>query len=60
MAQSGESRTVGYDRRGLAGLRPWLVGLGVAMVAVEASGGYEREVSEVLEEAGLIVTGSIG
>ena len=54
-APSGESRTVGYDRRGLAGLRRWLVGLGVAMVAVEPSGGYEREVSEVLEEAGLIV-----
>ena len=52
---SGESRTVGYDRRGLAGLRRWLVGLGVAVVAVEASGGYEREVSEVLEEAGLVV-----
>ena len=46
---SGESRTVGYDRRGLAGLRRWLVGLGVALVAVEASGGYEREVSEVLK-----------
>ena len=52
---SGESRTVAYDRRGLAGLRRWLIGLGVALVAVEASGGYEREVSEVLEEAGLIV-----
>ncbi|MEA2804387.1 MAG: transposase [Rhodospirillaceae bacterium] len=52
---SGESRTVGYDRRGVAGLRRWLVGLGVAVVAVEASGGYEREVSEVLEDAGLIV-----
>ena len=36
-------------------MRRWLVGLGVALVAVEASGGYEREVSEVLEEAGLIV-----
>jgi transposase len=55
VAPSGESRTVGYDRRGLAGLRRWLVGLGVALVAVEASGGYEREVSEVLEEAGLVV-----
>jgi len=52
---SGESRTVGYDRRGLAGLRRWLIGLGVALVAVEASGGYERQVSEVLEEAGLVV-----
>ena len=52
---SGESRTVAYDRRGLAGLRRWLIGLGVALVAVEASGGYEREVSEVLEDAGLIV-----
>ena len=52
---SGESRTVGYDRRGLAGLRRWLIGLGVSVVAVEASGGYEREVSDVLEEAGLIV-----
>ena len=29
---SGESRTVDYDRRGLAGLRRWLVGLGVAVV----------------------------
>src|SRR4029077_3991042 len=52
---SGESRTVDYDRQGLAGLRRWLVGLGVAVVAVEARGGYEREVSDVLEEAGLIV-----
>ncbi|CAN5914265.1 IS110 family transposase [soil metagenome] len=52
---SGESRTVDYDPRGLARLRRWLVGLGVAVVAVEASGGYEREVSEVLEEAGLVV-----
>lgn len=52
---SGESRTVAYDRRGLAGLRRWLIGIGVALVAVEASGGYEREVSDVLEEAGLIV-----
>ena len=53
---SGESRTVTYNRRGLAGLRRWLVGLGVAVpAAVEASGGYEREVSEVLEDAGLIV-----
>lgn len=52
---SGESRTVAYDRQGLAGLQRWLVGLGVALVAVEASGGYEREVSDVLEQAGLIV-----
>jgi transposase len=52
---SGESRTVAYDRRGLAGLRRWLIGIGVALVAVEASGGYEREVGDVLEEAGLVV-----
>ena len=52
---SGESRTVTYDRRGLAGLRRWLFRLGVAVVAVEASGCYEREVSEVLEDAVLIV-----
>ena len=52
---SGESRTVGYDRRCLAGLRRSLIGLGVSVVAVEASGGYEREVNDVLEEAGLIV-----
>src|SRR5260370_17738645 len=55
VAPSGESRTVAYDRRGLAGLRRWLIGLGVALVAVEASGGYERQGSEVLEKAGLFV-----
>jgi len=52
---SGERRTVNYDRRGLGDLRRWLLGLGAAVAAVEASGGYEREVSEILEEAGLIV-----
>lgn len=52
---SGESRTVAYDDAGLTGLCRWLVGAGVALAAVEASGGYERQVSEVLEEAGLVV-----
>jgi transposase len=52
---AGESRTVDYDDRGLADLCRWLVGVGVALVALEASGGYERRVSEVLEQAGLVV-----
>ena len=52
---SGERRTVSYDRRGLAHLRRWLLDLGVAIAAVEASGGYEREVSELLEGAGLVI-----
>jgi transposase len=52
---SGASRTVAYDRRGLLALRRWLLELGVAVAAVEASGGYERQVSEVLEEIGLVV-----
>lgn len=52
---SGESRTVRYDRRGLGELRGWLLDLGVAVAAVEASGGYERKVSDVLEGAGLVI-----
>ncbi len=52
---SGESRTVRYDPRGLDELRQWLLDLGVAVAAVEASGGYEREVSAVLEGVGLVV-----
>lgn len=52
---SGDSRTVAYDRRGLRALRRWLLDLGVAVAAVEASGGYEREVSEALEDAGLVM-----
>jgi transposase len=52
---SGESRTVAYDRHGLSELRQWLTDLSVAMAAVEASGGYEREVGEMLEGAGLVV-----
>lgn len=55
VAPSGESRTVAYDESSLAELSRWLVGLGVATVGLEASGGYERRVSEVLEEAGLVV-----
>ena len=51
----GASRTVRYDRRGLLGLRRWLLDLGVGVVALEASGGYERQVSEELEDAGLMV-----
>jgi transposase len=52
---SGESRTVAYDEAGLAELYRWLIGVGVALAAVEASGGYERRVSEVLEKAGITV-----
>ncbi len=52
---SGESRTVSYDRPGLDELRRWLLGRGVAIAALEASGGYEREVSEALESAGLVI-----
>lgn len=52
---SGERWTVSYDRRGLSKLRRQLLDLGVAVAAVEASGGYEREVSEVLEDAGLVI-----
>jgi transposase len=51
----GASRTVDYDAAGLTALCGWLVGVGVALAAVEASGGYERQVSEALEEAGLVV-----
>jgi transposase len=52
---SGESLTVAYDKAGLRELQRWLSGLGVALAAVEASGGYEREVSDLLEGAGLVV-----
>src|SRR5215468_785620 len=52
---SGASRTVTYDRRGLLVVRRWLLDQGVAVVALEASGGYERQISEALEEAGLVV-----
>jgi transposase len=52
---SGERRTVSYDGPGLTALRRWLLDLGVAVVALEASGGYEREVGDLLEEAGLVI-----
>lgn len=52
---SGETLTVPYDKAGLSKLRRWLVANGAAIVALEASGGYEREVSERLEEADLLV-----
>jgi len=55
VAPIGESRTVAYDEAGLAELCRWLIGAGVALVALEASGGYERRASEVLEEAGIVV-----
>lgn len=55
VAPLGKSRTVAYDEAGLAELCRWLVGAGVALVALEASGGYERRVREVLEDAGIVV-----
>ena len=55
VAPAGENRTVSYDEGGLAELCRWLVGAGVAVVALEASGGYERQVSEALEAVGLVV-----
>jgi hypothetical protein len=39
VAPIGESRTVAYDEAGLADLGRWLIGLGVVLVALEASGG---------------------
>ena len=48
---SGESRTVSNDRCGLGELRRWLVGQGVAIAAVEASGGYERSLLDCLHKA---------
>jgi transposase len=55
IAPNGESRTVSYDDAGLAELCRWLTAEGVVLAAVEASGGYERRVGEVLEEAGITV-----
>jgi len=55
VAPAGENRTVSYDEGGLAELCRWLVGAGVAVVALEASGGYERQVSEAVEAVGLVV-----
>jgi transposase len=47
--------TVGRDRRGLGELCRWLHKAGVTRAAVEASGGYERVVIEMLEAEGLCV-----
>lgn len=52
---SGDHRMVAYDRQGLSVLQRWLSALGVAVAALEASGGYERKIVEALEEAGLVV-----
>ncbi len=46
---------VGRDRRGLSDLARRLRKAGVGEVALEASGGYEREVIEALEADGLVV-----
>jgi transposase len=52
---SNHGFTVGRDKRGLSDLAYRLRKAGIAEVAVEASGGYEREVIEALEADGLVV-----
>jgi transposase len=45
---------VARDADGLAGLVGWLREHNVVRVGLEASGGYEREVLDALEDAGFI------
>ena len=47
--------TVANDAAGHEALLAWCLGHGVAVVAVEASGGYERAVVARLRAAGLVV-----
>jgi transposase len=53
--RGGEHCMVSYDRGGLRQLARWLHEHQVTVVALEASGGYERQVSDVLEAAGFVV-----
>ena len=50
---AGEVRRFGNDASGLTGLLSWLGEAGVMRVGFEATGGYERDLRERLEAAGL-------
>jgi transposase len=50
-----EARRVMHDKDGLRQLIEWLHARNVARVGLEASGGYERDVVEALEDAGFLV-----
>ena len=50
---AGEVRRFGNDASGLTGLVSWLGEAGVTRVGFEATGGYERDLRERLEAAGL-------
>jgi transposase len=53
--RGGEHCMVSYEPRGLRQLARWLHAHEVTVVALEASGGYERAVSDFLEAAGFLV-----
>lgn len=55
-SKQNPSLQVSHDADGLAELAAWLQAHNVARVAVEASGGYERDVVDHLEDAGLAVS----
>lgn len=52
----GLATQVSRDAEGLAGLVVWLRDHHVARIGLEASGGYERAVTDALEDAGFAVT----
>jgi transposase len=52
---SGEYRRVANTTPGWGEVVRWLVGAGVELVVLEASGGYERGVTEALDAAGVAV-----
>jgi transposase len=53
--RGGEHCTLAYDAAGLRQLRTWLHQRQVTTVALEASGGYEREVAEYLQAQAFLV-----
>lgn len=50
-----DTRRIAHDAEGLRDLVGWLHTHNVARVGLEASGGYERNVVEALEDAGFVV-----
>jgi transposase len=52
---AGDTRQVDNQPAGHAELAAWLLALGVGLVVMEASGGYEKEVAKALLKAGLSV-----